>query len=100
MHPSLTAGSTYWLVVSPLDSSAQVGWQNNSIGDVIAGGDFLDNQNGVWKPETGFRPAFQIDATPTAVSEPSSFILIGVTFAFAFFAWRFNRRPNLAVASE
>jgi hypothetical protein len=75
-HPSLVAGSLYWLLLVETNP-AQVGWMVNSTGDVATSTDLLvgiDTTSGPWVTDSGItRPAFQIDGTP----EPGTIVLLG-----------------------
>jgi len=77
LHPLLTAGTTYWLVLRPGSQSAG-GWAQNDRG--INGFVFSVNNGSTWLTTTQATPIFDINGTPTGVPEPSTLgmILIGV----------------------
>jgi hypothetical protein len=71
-HPSLAAGTTYWLVVAP-GARDTVGTWNSALSDIATAANFAQNNtggasgapglSGPWNPLPGPpRPAFEIDA--------------------------------------
>ncbi|HZU34522.1 MAG TPA: choice-of-anchor R domain-containing protein [Gemmataceae bacterium] len=97
-HPTLTAGTPYWLVLSEPTQGETVGWFWNSTGDVGVGGNFQTNPfgslSGPWfHQDQATRPAFQIDG-PRAVPDPSDLTLLATaTLSLAgYFGWRRARR--------
>jgi hypothetical protein len=69
---SLTAGTTYWLVVLPDSSDMLLFWNWNSTGD---NGALASTLNGTtWNSSTGIRPAVEVDGTP--VPEPGTLVLL------------------------
>jgi hypothetical protein len=74
LHPLLTAGTQYWLVLSvPNDGSSAAAWNFNTIGDT---GPFLQTNNGVpTPPQTQTRGAMQINGVQSVVPEPTSIVM-------------------------
>jgi hypothetical protein len=74
LHPLLTAGSQYWVVVSvPNDGTSQAAWALNSTGDM---GPFAIYSNGTEIVNgTGLRGAMLI----TGVPEPSSIVMVSIS---------------------
>jgi hypothetical protein len=72
----LTTGSTYWLVVSPLDpnSSTLGAWHDSSI--ALGGVDQQVNGAG-WQTYAGHRGAFSVQGPLSPVPEPGTFVLFG-----------------------
>ena len=71
LHPLLTAGTTYWLVLTPGDSVG--GWYFNNQG--LNGADYTHDNGTTWATDTQLTPAFDINGTTTGVPEPSSALL-------------------------
>jgi hypothetical protein len=98
LHPTLTAGTPYWLVLTvPTDTFA--GWWWNSTGDNATAIDAVDNgtgsPTGPWSHFSNFpRSAMQIDGQPAPVPEPASILLLAGTAAvfLARHAWRWRRQ--------
>lgn len=88
LHPFLTSGSAYWLRAensSPLPFQSY-GWPQNVIGEGTAAVSL--NQGLSWAP-AGTNPAFEVNAaTPAAIPEPASGVLLGLgLIALVVYAW-------------
>ena len=72
LHPILTAGSTYWLIATPADTSTAVYWNENSIPSF---GTTYEDVNGTGNySANSLLPAFRVLGA-SAVPEPSSLML-------------------------
>lgn len=81
--PTLSAGTTYWLVLTPFDNSTQVAWEMGGSPLVPLAFSTSSTGAGGWFASGAFDEQFQIDGTP--VPEPSSLFLMasGVVGAIA-----------------
>jgi hypothetical protein len=81
-HSLLTSGTKYWLVVQPTDSTSGIdgGWSLST--PVTPPGERRTSPTGAWVTSPFQGEAFQINGT--AVPEPSSFILLGLTSLLLF----------------
>jgi hypothetical protein len=80
LHPTLTAGTSYWLVAIPENRNTQGQWSITSTSTGI----YASSSNGgsTWGASTGNLPAFQINGT--VVPEPASLsLLVLATFSFS-----------------
>lgn len=86
LHPLLTAGTQYWLVMSAVDPNTRAAWWESGAPPAAGGQGSttgLIAQIGVgggttWVVSTNTQSAFSIDGTPTGTSvpEPSSVVLL------------------------
>lgn len=96
LHPLLTAGSQYWVVLSvPNDGTTWAAWNQNSIGDT---GPFAQSDNG--SPLNGFtntRGAMLITGLSSSVPEPSSIVMVS-TAAVMILGCGLRRRSKAKAA--
>jgi hypothetical protein len=80
LKPTLTPGTSYFLVEKQVNSSTLMNWANNNLGEI----GFYETLNGTkWFNETASfdkTPAYSIDFTPVAAPEPSTFVLVAGAF--------------------
>ncbi len=76
-HPTLTAGTPYWLVASPPVSDTNAAWNFNSIGDIGPESYSTDGGSTWAAPRTVPRGVFRVNSVP----EPSTFLLLGAGLA-------------------
>jgi len=97
LHPTLSAGLSYWLIVSAPDTGTIGGFYMNSIGDVQNNNFAFSNTNTPLGPWTilnagADRPAFEIDGTLLSpVPEPSSLLLAAASISIGFIYIRARR---------
>jgi len=75
LHPTLLAGTIYWIVAEASSAGTNYAWRMNSVGDTTTMGSAF---NGTWvtlSPDPYTRPVFSIDGTQ--VPEPGSRALLG-----------------------
>ena len=72
-HPILTAGETYWVILSPENSSEWFDWQYNTQG--IKG--FYRTPPVTWVNDLNETPAFEVNGTLAPVPIPSALLLMG-----------------------
>ena len=89
-NPSLTAGSEYWLVLSPFDSTTEIGWEGGGSGSTPEATPFSGTNE--WVNVGPYTLQFQIDG-PT-VPEPASWILLGSALAVFSFRNRLQRKTT------
>jgi hypothetical protein len=79
LNPTLSAGSTYWIVVSAPDLSGSYGeWNWNDQGFF---GLAFQNAGTGWKSDDNPTPAFEVNASrTTSVPEPTTLLLFGAGF--------------------
>jgi hypothetical protein len=77
LHPLLTAGTPYWVVLTTNDLvNSGLGWNLNSLG---INGFAYNAVNTVfaWQYYSDTTPAFDITGSSTAVPEPTTMLLLG-----------------------
>ncbi len=76
---ALTAGTQYWLVMTPFASNSQIGWTSG--GSPVAQTDTSPTSDGTapWSPNADFSVQFEVDGTPAAATpEPQMAGLMAV----------------------
>jgi len=79
LNPTLLAGTQYWLVLTPFDSSTEIAWEQGGVPAVFA--DFTTSPTGLggWSPILPTAtPQFEIDGT---VPEPTAALLLATALA-------------------
>jgi hypothetical protein len=99
-HPSLDAGTTYWLVLQPHEPSSVTSYWANSSPGVPGTNAYRHDPNGSWTNGTssfGDLDAFEILGTPTAAPEPASLTLLTAgALGLVGYGWRRRRRAMAA----
>jgi hypothetical protein len=86
LHPTLNAGSQYWLTALPGADDAYATWRSNDQGE------FGRASGPDWGYVNATRQAFRINGTPTAIPEPSSLALFGIgAVGVLGYGWRRRR---------
>jgi hypothetical protein len=81
-HPSLVAGTAYWLELQPHDpTTSGIGGWNSSSPSVFGNTAGRHDPNGSWLGVIQPQPAFEIRGTATAAPEPASLTLAGIGVA-------------------
>ncbi len=79
LHPLLTAGTQYWVVLTADDLlNSRLGWNQNSEGIIDFA--FKNSSSPNWSLFDSDTPAFDVNGTPTsagAVPEPTTMLLLG-----------------------
>ena len=96
LHPLLTAGSQYWVVLSvPNDGMTWAAWNQNSIGDT---GPLCRSANGSpLNGSTNVRGAMLITGLSSSVPEPSSIVMVS-TAAVMILGCGLRRRSRAKAA--
>ncbi len=93
LHPLLTAGTQYWVVVSlPNDGLTLAAWNWNSIGDT---GPFVQYDNGSGSPGPNTRGAMLITGQ-SSIPEPSSLVMVSISAVVILGCGRRRRRMTMA----
>ncbi len=80
LNPTLNSGSNYFLVVSAQQPNSFLGWFFDNSGFAPPSGPSLSRvDGGAWIENTIGTAAFRVDGSLTAVPEPSSFVLFGLS---------------------
>jgi hypothetical protein len=82
-HPTLTAGTTYWLVVGPSNDASSAGWDYKWVPVASTASNNINTNLNNWMIEANSVNAFEIDGTPTTpgpspMPEPATLPLLGV----------------------
>ena len=72
-HPTLTAGATYWVVLSPENSSEMFSWMRNDQNIY----EWYYKSSGAWIASGGTTPAFEVNGSLAPVPIPSTLLLVG-----------------------
>jgi hypothetical protein len=93
LHPQLTFGSEYWLLLQPTDPNSGVAAAWNLSPAVNATLAFTnDPAHGSWFLASGSQGAFEIQGSAVATPEPASMTLFGIGAAGLLgYAWRRRR---------
>jgi hypothetical protein len=93
-HPILTAGDSYWLLVTTVSLDTYTGWYTNNLGDVGLTGWSLDDDS-LCCVGLDLRDTFAVLGTPTAAIPESSTAIMAV-IGFVLFVIRtfLRRRTN------
>jgi hypothetical protein len=76
LHPSLLAGTQYWITVSLAAATSSVAWNWNNTSDPAD--EALSLDGGTTWGSYGLTPgAFEVDGTPATVPEPGTIFLLG-----------------------
>jgi hypothetical protein len=91
LHPTLTAGTQYWITVSSLVNFA-ISWNDNGTGDTSD--QAISSDGGAsWFSPSGMTPsAYEVDGTITGVPEPSTTILFGSAVMLSLMVYRSRLR--------
>jgi hypothetical protein len=101
LHPLLTAGTEYWLILQPTNPNSQTlaFWHMSSPLVTAPAAATNDPAHGSWRAYSG-QTAFDIEGTATATPEPASLTLLGVSAVCLLgYGWRQRRRPGLPAAA-
>jgi hypothetical protein len=90
LHPTLTAGTQYWITVSSSVNFA-ISWNDNSTGDTSD--QAISSDGGAsWFSPSGMTPsAYEVDGTISGIPEPSTTILFGSAVVLSLMVYRRSR---------
>jgi len=90
--PTLTAGTTYWIVAT---AGAVASWDLNDTGENGGAYNYSGSPTGPWNGSGLPTPAFEVDGTPltSSVPEPGPLVLLGTAGAGLALALRRKARP-------
>lgn len=99
-HPILTAGDSYWLLVTTASLDTNAGWYTNNLGDIGLTGWSLDDES-LCCVGLDLRETFAVLGTPIgAIPEPSTAIMAAIGLLLFFFPKGVFRQPPLVSAAR